>query len=44
MVYGGGMEGVKAYAAKLRAELCDAMEMTGCASLSDIDWTKVCYE
>ena len=30
--------------AKLRAELCDAMEMTGCASLSDIDWTKVCYE
>ena len=44
MVYGGGMEGVKAYAAKLRAELCDAMEMTGWASLSDIDWTKVCYE
>ena len=44
MVYGGGMEGVKAYAAKLRTELCDAMEMTGCASLSDIDWTKVCYE
>ena len=44
MVYGGGIEGVKAYAAKLKAELSDAMEMTGCATLSDIDWTKVCYE
>ena len=44
MVYGGGIEGVKAYCAKLKAELTDAMEMTGCHCLSDIDWIKVCYE
>jgi isopentenyl diphosphate isomerase/L-lactate dehydrogenase-like FMN-dependent dehydrogenase len=44
MVYGGGAEAVKVYCDKLKAELSDAMEMTGCATLADIDWTKVCYE
>ncbi len=36
MVYGGGAEGVRAYVAKLRAELTDAMELTGCATLKEI--------
>ena len=44
MVYGGGMEGVKTYAAKLRAELCDAMVMTGCATLADITYDRICHE
>lgn len=35
-VYGGGEEGVAAYAAKLKAELADCMQMTGCATLADI--------
>lgn len=35
-VYGGGAEGVGVYVNKLRAELSDAMEMTGCATLADI--------
>ena len=39
-----GAEGVGVYVNKLKKELSDAMEMTGCAALSDIDWTKVCYE
>ena len=36
MVYGAGEEGVRIYAAKLRAELSDAMEMCGCTTLKDI--------
>ena len=36
MVYGGGEEGVQVYVNKLRSELSDAMEMCGCATLSDI--------
>ena len=36
MVYGGGMEGVKLYVEKLRAELADAMSMCGAHKLSDI--------
>ena len=35
-VYGAGAEGPGVYVNKLRGELCDAMEMTGCASLKDI--------
>ena len=35
-VYGAGAEGPAIYAAKLRSELADAMEMTGCATLKDI--------
>ena len=35
-VYGAGTEGPGIYAAKLRSELADAMEMTGCATLRDI--------
>ena len=44
MVYGGGIEGVKAYAAKLKAELQDAMEMTGCATLADITIDKIFHD
>ena len=36
MVYGGGAEGVKVYADKLKAELADAMAMCGAHSLADI--------
>ena len=36
MVYGGGAEGVKAYADKLRAELADTMAMCGAHSLAEI--------
>ena len=36
-VYGGGMEGVKLYVEKLKAELTDAMAMCGAHSLQDID-------
>jgi hypothetical protein len=43
-VYGGGAEGVRAYAARLKAELCDAMEMTGCATLEDITYDKICHD
>ena len=43
-VYGGGAEGVKIYAEKLKAELRDAMEMTGCAALSDITMDVICHE
>ncbi|MGE5678688.1 MAG: alpha-hydroxy-acid oxidizing protein [Pseudomonadota bacterium] len=35
--YGGGAEGVELYTKKLGAELRDAMTMTGCATLADID-------
>jgi len=36
MVYGGGAEGVRVYAEKLKAELADAMAMCGAHTLSDI--------
>ena len=35
-VYGAGAEGAGIYVNKLKAELSDAMEMCGCASLKDI--------
>lgn len=35
-VYGGGMEGIKVYTSKLKAELTDAMEMCGVHSLKEI--------
>ena len=41
MVYGGAEEGVVAYTNKLRAELADCMQMTGCATLKDIDEDKI---
>lgn len=40
-VYGGGAEGAKLYLEKVRAELAEAMLMTGAATLSDIDGKKV---
>jgi isopentenyl diphosphate isomerase/L-lactate dehydrogenase-like FMN-dependent dehydrogenase len=40
-VYGGGHDGVLCYIEKLAAELRDTMEMTGAASLSEIDRTKI---
>lgn len=36
MVYGGGEDGPGVYVQKLKAELADCMEMTGCATLADI--------
>ncbi len=36
-VYGGGVEGVKAYTDKLQAELADVMSMCGAATLDDIN-------
>jgi isopentenyl diphosphate isomerase/L-lactate dehydrogenase-like FMN-dependent dehydrogenase len=41
-VYGGGAEGVKLYLDKVRAELLEAMLMTGAASLDDIDASRIC--
>lgn len=41
--YGGGEEGVRLYTGKIRGELRDAMVMTGCSTLSDID-EKVIYK
>ncbi len=35
--YGGGADGVELYTRKIGAELKDAMIMTGCSSLKDID-------
>ncbi len=35
--YGGGAEGVELYTRKIAAELKDAMVMTGCSTLKDID-------
>ena len=44
MVYGGGKEGVKAYAAKLKSELSDAMEMCGPRSIAEISKDNLfCY-
>ena len=37
MTYGGQEEGIAAYVRKLKAELSDCMQMTGCATLKDID-------
>ena len=34
--FGGGAEGVRAYLAQLRAELADAMEMCGAATVADV--------
>ena len=36
MAYGGAEEGIAAYVRKLKAELSDCMQMTGCATLADI--------
>ncbi|MBE6951472.1 MAG: alpha-hydroxy-acid oxidizing protein [Ruminococcaceae bacterium] len=44
MVYGGAEEGVAAYVGKLRAELADCMQMTGCATLKDITKDTICHE
>lgn len=41
--YGGGEEGVELYTGKIGSELKDAMVMTGCSMLSDID-EKVIYK
>jgi len=40
-VYGGGAEGAKLYLDKVRAELAEAMLMTGASTLADIDAAKV---
>ncbi|MGN0136180.1 alpha-hydroxy-acid oxidizing protein [Anaerotignum sp.] len=39
--YGGGAEGVALYTEKLKAELRDAMTMTNCATLADINKDKI---
>ena len=39
--YGGGAEGVQLYTEKLKAELKDAMTMTGCRTLADITQDKI---
>lgn len=36
-VYGGGTEGIEAYVAKLKSELCDVMAMCGAKSIADIN-------
>ncbi|HYE81335.1 MAG TPA: alpha-hydroxy-acid oxidizing protein [Clostridia bacterium] len=41
--YGGGAEGVELYTRRIGAELKDAMIMTGCSTLKDID-EKVIYK
>lgn len=40
-VYGGGKEGVRMYLDKIRAELAEAMLMTGACTIGDIDRSKV---
>jgi isopentenyl diphosphate isomerase/L-lactate dehydrogenase-like FMN-dependent dehydrogenase len=40
-VYGGGADGVSLYVENLQAELINAMLMTGCQTLNDIDESKV---
>ncbi len=37
MAYGGAEAGIAAYVRKLKTELADCMQMTGCAALEDID-------
>jgi len=43
-VYGGDEEGVFLTVEKIRAELAEAMVMTGAATLADIDRSKVSYQ
>jgi isopentenyl diphosphate isomerase/L-lactate dehydrogenase-like FMN-dependent dehydrogenase len=40
-VYGGGHQGVSLYLEKLRAELAEAMLMTGAGSIQEIERSKV---
>lgn len=40
--YGGGREGVSLYTSRLISELRDAMVMTGCHCLGDIDDRRIC--
>ena len=44
VLYGAQEEGIAAYVQKLKTELADCMQMTGCAVLSDIDRSCVFYE
>ena len=39
--HGGGVEGVEIYTRKIMAELREAMMMTNCASLADINESKI---
>jgi len=41
-VYGGGSQGARLYMDKVKAELAEAMLMTGAASLAEIDASKIC--
>lgn len=41
-VYGGGTEGVRLYVERVRAELAEAMLMTGATSIEGINSTKIC--
>jgi 4-hydroxymandelate oxidase len=41
-VYGGGAEGVRLYLERVRAELAEAMLMTGAASINDIVPSMIC--
>lgn len=43
MVYGGQEAGVAGYVQKLKDELSDCMQMTGCAALRDITRDKICH-
>lgn len=42
--FGGGSEGVFLYTEKIRTELMDAMLMTGCESVHDIDRSKIQFD
>lgn len=42
-IYGGDAEGVSLYVQKIKEELKSAMIMTGCASLSDINESKITF-
>ncbi len=42
-IYGGGAEGVTLYINKIKEELVSAMVMTGCATLDDINESKIDY-
>ncbi len=41
-VYGGGAEGARLYLEQVRAELAEAMLMTGAACLAEIDASRIC--
>ena len=43
MTYGGQEAGIAAYVQKLKNELADCMQMTGCATLADITADKICH-